>query len=171
MKKFFSRFRLNAPVTLGFVAICGIALLLDRLTGGSSTANVFCTYRSSLLNPMTYVRAVGYSFAGSFGRRKIRQQDVNGNDADYDCRDGNHSCHLLPGHRPSRCERHRFHADHPFVHFECEERRDPDHICHHLHHLHRRADCGFLPTGQRFPARPHRRRCLRRRSRSVLRRT
>lgn len=62
MKKFFSRFRLNAPVTLGFVAICGIALLLDRLTGGLSTANVFCTYRSSLLNPMTYVRAVGYAF-------------------------------------------------------------------------------------------------------------
>ena len=45
MKKFFSRFKLNAPVTLGFVAICGIALLLDRLTGDSSTAHVFCTYR------------------------------------------------------------------------------------------------------------------------------
>lgn len=62
MKKFFSRFKLNAPVTLGFVAICGIALLLNNLTGGKANQYVFCTYRSSLLNPMTYVRAVGYAF-------------------------------------------------------------------------------------------------------------
>lgn len=47
---------LNAPVVLGFVALCVCATALDSLTGGMANALVFSTYRSSLLNPLTYVR-------------------------------------------------------------------------------------------------------------------
>ncbi len=59
-KKFF--IYLNAPITLGFVAICLLALLLDYVTDGASTALVFSTYGSSWLAPMTYVRLVGHVF-------------------------------------------------------------------------------------------------------------
>lgn len=62
MKKFLSHFKFNAPVTLSFVALCMIALLVDRLTNGWANNNLFVTYRSGLLNPMTYVRAIAYTF-------------------------------------------------------------------------------------------------------------
>ena len=60
MKKrtIFGKITLNAPVTLGFAFACIIVLLLDLITGGSSTNALFCVYRSSLVNPMTYVRCV-----------------------------------------------------------------------------------------------------------------
>lgn len=46
----------NAPVVLGFVAICFIATLLNYITGGASNRALFMTYHSSLLSPLTYVR-------------------------------------------------------------------------------------------------------------------
>lgn len=52
----------NAPITLTFTAICLLALLLAYLTDGRSTALVFSTYHSSLLNPLTYVRLVCHVF-------------------------------------------------------------------------------------------------------------
>lgn len=61
MKKKFSIY-LNAPITMGFVSICIIALGLDYLTNGRSTMLVFSTYGSSWLNPMTYVRLIGHVF-------------------------------------------------------------------------------------------------------------
>ncbi|MBO4697868.1 MAG: rhomboid family intramembrane serine protease [Lachnospiraceae bacterium] len=61
MKKLLSHIKFNAPVTLGFVMVCGIALLLDHITGGLANRHLFSTYRSGLLNPMTYVRAFGYT--------------------------------------------------------------------------------------------------------------
>lgn len=53
---------LNAPITLGFSAICLIALLLQFITNGASTNLIFSTYRASLLDPLTYVRLVGHVF-------------------------------------------------------------------------------------------------------------
>ena len=53
---------LNAPITLGFTAICLIALLLQYLTNGISTNLIFSTYGSSLLDPLTYVRLIGHVF-------------------------------------------------------------------------------------------------------------
>lgn len=53
---------LNAPITLGFCGICVIALILQFITGGRSTALVFSTYGSSWLNPLTYVRLLGHVF-------------------------------------------------------------------------------------------------------------
>ena len=50
------KFVWNAPVTLGFVALCAIALALGYLTGGWTTENLFMTYHSSLASLLTYVR-------------------------------------------------------------------------------------------------------------------
>ncbi len=54
MKKF--RITYNAPVILSFVFLCLIVLGIGLLTKGSSTKLLFMTYRSSLANPLTYVR-------------------------------------------------------------------------------------------------------------------
>lgn len=61
MRKNF-RIYLNAPITMGFVSICIIALGLDYLTNGKSTMLVFSTYGSSWFNPMTYVRLICHVF-------------------------------------------------------------------------------------------------------------
>ena len=62
MRKKSFRIYLNAPITLGFVGICLLALLLSYLTNDRSTALIFSTYRSSLLDPLTYVRLVCHVF-------------------------------------------------------------------------------------------------------------
>lgn len=46
----------NAPVVLGFAAICFIATLLNYLTNGKSNQMIFMTYHSSLMSPLTYLR-------------------------------------------------------------------------------------------------------------------
>jgi GlpG protein len=64
----------NSPVILTFTIISLIALLIGYLTNGVSTKLLFMTYRSSLLNPLTYVRlfthAIGHAdishYAGNF---------------------------------------------------------------------------------------------------------
>jgi len=55
----------NAPITLTFAFICIVALVLDFLTNGETTSNIFSTYNSSFLNPMTYVRLVCHVFGHS----------------------------------------------------------------------------------------------------------
>ena len=52
----------DAPVTLGFSALCLLALLLGAVTGGASTRRVFSVYRSSPLDPLFYVRLFGHVF-------------------------------------------------------------------------------------------------------------
>ena len=54
------RISFNSPVILGFTIICFAVLILDKVTGGSSTMTAFSVYRSSLLNPMTYIRLFGH---------------------------------------------------------------------------------------------------------------
>lgn len=46
----------NAPVVLSFVGLCFLVIVLNYVTGGVSGYKVFMTYRSSLTDPMTYVR-------------------------------------------------------------------------------------------------------------------
>ena len=48
----------NAPVILGFAAVCVIAQILNMVTGGASNRAVFSVYGSSLLDPLTWVRCV-----------------------------------------------------------------------------------------------------------------
>lgn len=58
MKKITIRF--NAPVVLSFALLSLLALGLDILTNGQTTAEFFCVYRSSLSDPFTYVRFFGH---------------------------------------------------------------------------------------------------------------
>lgn len=50
----------NSPVVLGFSLACLLVLILDRLTLGMTTRAFFSTYRSSLFDPLTYVRFFGH---------------------------------------------------------------------------------------------------------------
>ena len=53
---------INAPVVLGYAIVSFIALLLNMITRGSSDMLLFCVYKSSPLNPMTFARLVGHVF-------------------------------------------------------------------------------------------------------------
>ena len=54
MKKLVIRF--NSPVVLCFALLSLLALLLGDVTGGAATTRFFCVYRSSLADPLTYLR-------------------------------------------------------------------------------------------------------------------
>ena len=58
MKKLVIRF--NSPVVLTFALLSLLALILDGVTGGFTTSELFCVYRSSLSDPLTYVRFFGH---------------------------------------------------------------------------------------------------------------
>lgn len=53
MKK---KIQYNSPVILTFAVISFVALVLRFLTGGVTNRIIFSVYRSSLLNPLTYIR-------------------------------------------------------------------------------------------------------------------
>ncbi len=52
----------NAPVVLGIVAISFTATLLNYVSGGFVGGLLFTTYRSSLISPMTWIRAFTHIF-------------------------------------------------------------------------------------------------------------
>ncbi len=52
---------INSPVILGFSAVCLVSLLLNILTHGRTNELFFSVYRSSLLNPLTYLRFFGHA--------------------------------------------------------------------------------------------------------------
>ena len=52
----FRRIQYNSPVVLDFALLSLLALLLGVLTGGWTTAKLFCVYRSSLRDLLTYPR-------------------------------------------------------------------------------------------------------------------
>lgn len=54
MKNF--KITFNAPVVLGFVALCFIATLSNYLTLGAANRILFTTFHSPLLSPFTYIR-------------------------------------------------------------------------------------------------------------------
>ncbi len=56
------RITFNAPVVLGIVIASFVATLLNYLTGGASGKLLFMTYRSPLLSPLTWIRAVTHIF-------------------------------------------------------------------------------------------------------------
>lgn len=51
---------LNSPVVLFFTIICFVSLLLSMLTGGMTNNLLFSVYRSSLVNPFTFIRFIGH---------------------------------------------------------------------------------------------------------------
>ncbi len=56
------RITFNAPVVLSLVGISFVATLLNYITGGASGELLFMTYDSSLLSPMTWIRAFTHIF-------------------------------------------------------------------------------------------------------------
>ena len=52
--------RFNAPVILTFALLSLLALLLGNWTNGAATHQYFSVYRSSLSDPLTYVRFIGH---------------------------------------------------------------------------------------------------------------
>ncbi len=50
----------NSPIVLGFAIVCFVVLILDKVTAGMTTNTLFSVYRSSILNPLTYVRFFGH---------------------------------------------------------------------------------------------------------------
>ncbi|MCR5502983.1 MAG: rhomboid family intramembrane serine protease [Lachnospiraceae bacterium] len=62
MKKMKLKVTLNAPVVLGIVGISFIATLLNFITGGAAGRLLFMNYRSSLLSPLTWIRAFTHIF-------------------------------------------------------------------------------------------------------------
>lgn len=50
----------NAPVALTFAILALIALILNSITNGWTTVNLFSVYRSSLSDPLTWVRFFGH---------------------------------------------------------------------------------------------------------------
>ncbi len=50
----------NSPVTLTFVFLSFLAVVLGIATKNVSTTMLFCTYPSSLTDPLTYVRLFGH---------------------------------------------------------------------------------------------------------------
>ena len=56
MKKIFGKIDYNSPVILSFASISFAVLILNYITLGISNSLLFSVYRSSLINPLTYVR-------------------------------------------------------------------------------------------------------------------
>lgn len=52
----------NAPVVLSMVAVCVVALILNYVTFGATNRILFSTYHSSLLSPLTWLRAITHIF-------------------------------------------------------------------------------------------------------------
>ncbi len=50
----------DAPVALTFALLCFIALIVNYFTGGWLNTNICSVYRSSLADPLTYVRFFGH---------------------------------------------------------------------------------------------------------------
>lgn len=53
-------FQYNSPVTLTFAFISLLVLILGTLSQGVTTSLLFCVYRSSWANPLTYIRLFGH---------------------------------------------------------------------------------------------------------------
>ena len=52
------KIQFNAPVVLSFAGLSLVALILGYITGGASNTALFSVYRSSLADPLTYIRLV-----------------------------------------------------------------------------------------------------------------
>ena len=52
----------NSPVILCFAILCLLTLILNMLTNGLTNRVFFSVYRSSMTDPLTYVRFVGHIF-------------------------------------------------------------------------------------------------------------
>lgn len=126
------RIVINAPVVITFVALMFVVTLLGILTGGSSTKQLFSTYRSSLLSPLTYIRffthVLGHSGWSHFFRecdihsasrsdagREVRLHFTDQGDPDYGSSHSSGQFHFFPACRFVRGQRRGFCIYYPDV--------------------------------------------------------
>ena len=57
MSSLISKIQINSPVIIGLFIVSLIALILNALTHGGANRLLFSTYRSSIFDPLTYIRA------------------------------------------------------------------------------------------------------------------
>ena len=57
MSQFISKIQINSPVIIGLFIVSLIALILNAITHGGANRLLFSTYRSSIFDPLTYIRA------------------------------------------------------------------------------------------------------------------
>ena len=57
MSQIISKIQINSPVIIGLFIVSLIALILNALTHGGANRLLFSTYRSSIFDPLTYIRA------------------------------------------------------------------------------------------------------------------
>lgn len=57
MSQFISKIQINSPVIIGLFIVSLIVLILNALTHGGANRLLFSTYRSSIFDPLTYIRA------------------------------------------------------------------------------------------------------------------
>lgn len=55
------RISFNSPAILGFTLICFFTLILNWITKGTTNHLFFSVYRSSLADPLTYIRFIGHA--------------------------------------------------------------------------------------------------------------
>lgn len=60
MKEFWGKLQYSSPVTLTFTFVSLVILLLGYITDGLTTNLLFGVYRSSWIDPLTYVRLFGH---------------------------------------------------------------------------------------------------------------
>ncbi len=60
IKKDIGKFQYNSPVTLTFTLLSLVVLLLGIISNGVTTGLLFCVYKSSWTNPLTYIRLFGH---------------------------------------------------------------------------------------------------------------
>lgn len=53
---YLKKIKYNSPVILSFTLLSLFAVILGYLTAGLSTQLLFCVYKSSPLNPLSYIR-------------------------------------------------------------------------------------------------------------------
>ncbi|WP_250278291.1 rhomboid family intramembrane serine protease [[Clostridium] colinum] len=54
--QYLKKLKYNSPVILTFALICLVILVLGYVTSGYTTTKFFCVYRSSLVDPLSYIR-------------------------------------------------------------------------------------------------------------------
>lgn len=54
--EYLKKLKYNSPVILTFTFICLLVLLLGAITDGYTTKKFFCVYRSSIADPLSYIR-------------------------------------------------------------------------------------------------------------------
>ena len=65
MKKLLSKIEINSPLILWYAGICLVVVIFGYATLGSSTTQLFTCYRTSITDPMMYLRMFTYALGHS----------------------------------------------------------------------------------------------------------